>query len=152
MKTALKNYLLKEQTNASNANKQEEEDSESEDEDNKEKTNEIATSIEIEKSIMPSLANFMEKLDYELLKAYQNTQHTKIEYLQRLRDENKFLFLCDQVQNFLVEQGDASKASRVAILKLDHLYYKNDSIYEKINSNVQVNDENRPYTLTNSQQ
>jgi len=28
------------------------------------------TSSEIEKSILPSLANFLEKLDYELLKAY----------------------------------------------------------------------------------
>jgi len=36
---------------------------------------------EIEKSIMPALSNFLEKLDFELLKAYQNLNHTKVEYL-----------------------------------------------------------------------
>lgn len=55
---------------------------------------------DIEKSILPSLANFLEKLDNELLKAYQQTSHTKIEYLQRVRDENKFLFLCDSIQKY----------------------------------------------------
>lgn len=44
---------------------------------------------------MPSLANFMEKLDLELLRAFQNTSHTKIDYLYRLRDENKFLTMLD---------------------------------------------------------
>ena len=55
------------------------------------------TIVEVEKSILPSLANFLEKLDNELLKAYQSIPHTKIEYLMRIRDENKFLFLCDKV-------------------------------------------------------
>lgn len=73
----------------------------------------------------------MEKLDLELLKAFQNTSHTKIEYLQRLRDENKFLVLLDKILSFLLNHEDKSKASRVAIIKLDHLYFKNDSIYQK---------------------
>ena len=83
MKSALKAFLLREQ-NSNNApanNEEEDEDSEIDGEDAKEKANEILSSVEIEKSIMPSLANFMEKLDYELLKAFQNTHHTKIEYL-----------------------------------------------------------------------
>lgn len=87
---------------------------------------ELNTQMDIEKSILPSLANFLEKLDHELLKAYQNISHTKIEYLQRIRDENKFLFLCDTILKFISEFNDFPKAARVAILKLDHLYYKND--------------------------
>ncbi len=113
----------------------------------------MATIAEIEKSVMPSLANFMEKLDFELLKAFQNIQHTKIEYLQRIRDENKFLYLCDSVQNFLIEFNDNSKASRVAILKLDHLYYKNDSMHSKISQRpANSNDDNKPYELNGSSQ
>jgi len=72
MKSALKAFLLREQ-NSNNApanNEEEDEDSEIDGEDAKEKANEILSSVEIEKSIMPSLANFMEKLDYELLKAF----------------------------------------------------------------------------------
>jgi len=42
---------------------------------------EMETIVDIEKSILPSLANFLEKLDNELLKAYQSIQHSKIEYL-----------------------------------------------------------------------
>lgn len=49
-----------------------------------------------------------------------------------MRDDNKFLFLCDQVQNFLTEHNDNSKAARVAILKLDHLYFKNDTLFKKM--------------------
>jgi len=40
--------------------------------------------------------------------------------------------------NFLTESKDLNKASRIAILKLDHLYFKNDVLYEKIRAaNVQ---------------
>ena len=102
---------------------------------------------------MPALANFMEKLDHELLKAFQNISHSKIEYLQRLRDDNKFLFLCDKVQAFLSDHSDNKKAARVAVLKLDHLYYKNDSLYQRIvTSNQNSKDENRPYTVNGESQ
>ena len=42
---------------------------------------------------------------------------------------------------------DKSKASRVAVIKLDHLYYKNDSIYKKYSEQVNGNADNTPYTL-----
>lgn len=90
----------------------------------------------------------MEKLDHELLKAYQNITPTKLEYLQRLRDDNKFVFLCDQIMAFLSESRDLNKASRIAILKLDHIYFKNDVLYEKIRSaNVQDDEDNKPYII-----
>lgn len=59
------------------------------------------SSIDIEKNIIPSFISFLQKLDQELLKAFQNTNHAKFEYLQRIRDENKFLFLCDSVHAFI---------------------------------------------------
>jgi 3-polyprenyl-4-hydroxybenzoate decarboxylase len=30
------------------------------------------------------------------------------------------------------DNNDYSKAARIAVLKLDHIYYKNDAIYAKI--------------------
>ena len=63
--------------------------------------NGLTSSIDIEKSIIPTLISFLQKLDSELLKAYQNIAPAKVEYLQRIRDENKLLFLSDQIQTFI---------------------------------------------------
>jgi hypothetical protein len=57
--------------------------------------------IDIEKSILPSLISFLLKLDSELLKAFQTIPHVKFEYLQRVRDENLLLFLCDSLFSFV---------------------------------------------------
>lgn len=93
--------------------------------------------IDIEKSIIPSFISFLQKLDSELLKAFQNIGHTKFEYLQRIRDESKLLFLCDDVQSFVNQYypGENSNISRIALLKLDHLYYKNDTLYAQFKNN-----------------
>lgn len=56
---------------------------------------------ELEKTILPSIVNLLEKMDNELLKAFQSISHQKIEYLQRIRDENVLLHLCDSVQAYL---------------------------------------------------
>jgi len=74
----------------------------------------------------------LQKLDGELLKAFQNIPHTKFEYLQRIRDENKFLYLCDAILAYISQYtGENSNTARIALLKLDHLYYKNDTLYAK---------------------
>ena len=102
---------------------------------------ELDSTTEIEKAILPALANFAEKLDYELLKAFQAIPQMKIEYLRRIRDENNLLFLFDRVQRFMVEFNDFPKAARFAILRLDHLYYKNDLLYQKMReANVDPNE------------
>jgi translation initiation factor 3 subunit C len=41
------------------------------------------------------------------------------------------LFLCDSILNYIKEFNDYPKAARIAILKLEHLHYKNDSLYQK---------------------
>ena len=136
---SLRNFQRKEKTAAA-----------LEDADVETETNELSTTIEIEKAILPALANFIEKLDYELLKAFQNTPHNKIEYLQRLRDDNKFLFLCDRLQRFMTDFNDLSKVARVAIIKLDHLYYKSDALYVQLKQAPASDESNKPYILENS--
>lgn len=95
------------------------------------------SALDIERQILPSLVSFLQNLDSELLKAFQNTAHTKFEYLQRIRDENRLLFLCDSVLSFLERYfpSEKSKQARVALLKLEHLYYKHDSLFAKFTTN-----------------
>ena len=103
-------------------------------------------SIDVEKSIVPSFISFLQKLDSELLKAFQNTLFTKFEYLQRIRDENKFLFLCDDVSAFIAQhsQVENSNTARIALLKLDHIYYKNDTLYQKFQAQKNANEDQEP--------
>lgn len=119
MKESIKNFLTRENSRTA-------EDGDANVDENQ---NQISTSAEVEKAILPSLANFIEKLDLELLRAYQNTPFSRFEYLLRLRDENKFLHMVDRIYSYLIAHDDKSKAARVAIIKMDHLYSKNDSLY-----------------------
>ena len=58
MKEALKQSLVKKEPVQKN------------DDNDSEESEELDTAVEIEKSIMPSISNFVEKLDNELLKAF----------------------------------------------------------------------------------
>lgn len=78
----------------------------------------------------------MEKLDHELLKAFQNTPPQSLNYVHRIRDENKFLFLSDQLIKFFSEFNDNEKVARIAVMKIDHLYYKHDALLKKIKDNL----------------
>jgi len=93
---------------------------------------EIVLLYDFEKSILPAIANFIEKFDKELLKAYQSINHHKLEYLQRVKDENVLLFMCDEVQNYLQEFDDREKSARMALIKLDHIHYKHDNLFAKM--------------------
>lgn len=90
-----------------------------------------------DEQIVPSLVKFLESLDQQLHKALQITQPSTLEYLHRLRDECKFLKTCDKISAFLTAKKDkktVSDQARVALMKLDHIYYKHDKIYEVVNT------------------
>ena len=52
-------------------------------------------------------------------------------YLHRLRDECILLKQFDATLSFLKNLKESEKVARISLMKLEHLYYKNDSIYEK---------------------
>jgi hypothetical protein len=52
-------------------------------------------------------------------------------YLYRLRDECLLLKQCDNVIEFLQKHNEKEKIARIGLIKLEHIYYKNDSLYEK---------------------
>jgi hypothetical protein len=56
--------------------------------------------FETERLVFPSLSNFAEGLHEQLWKSFQSLSHSSIEYLQRVTDENKLLFLCDALIQF----------------------------------------------------
>jgi translation initiation factor 3 subunit C len=81
--------------------------------------------------ILPGIVSFIDKLDQQLFKAFQTLNQTSIEYLQRLRDECILIRLCDQVMDYLAKHDDQQKIAHVGLIKLDHIYFKQDSIYTK---------------------
>jgi hypothetical protein len=88
--------------------------------------------FEVERQVYPSLSNFAECLHDQLWKSFQNASHSSVEYLQRIQDENKLLFLCDDLLTFFRNCDQNEYQSRVAVIKLIYIYYKNDSIYKQI--------------------
>lgn len=81
--------------------------------------------------IIPKLVNFVEKLDDQLHKAFQSIAPGSMAYLYRLRDECVLLKQLDSIIDFLYCLNENEKAARLSLIKLEHIYYKNDSIYER---------------------
>jgi hypothetical protein len=88
--------------------------------------------FETERLVFPSLSNFAEGLHEQLWKSFQSLSHSSIEYLQRVSDENRLLFLCDALSEFFENLDQNEYQARVAIVKLTYIYYKHDSIYQRI--------------------
>ena len=53
-----------------------------------------------------------------------------MDYLYRLRDECLLLKQCDLVMQYLGKYNEFEKIARIGLIKLEHLYYKNDFIYK----------------------
>ena len=81
----------------------------------------------------------MERMDENLWKSYQklSAHSSSIDYLQRINDENKLLFLIDATMDLLSQFDLDVFRARIALIKLTYLYYKNDSIYAKIKKRIE---------------
>lgn len=96
--------------------------------------------FETERSVFPSLSTFLERMDENLWKSYQKlaAHSSKIDYLQRVNDENKLLFLIDDTMEFLSQFDLDVFRARISLIKLNYLYYKNDSTYLKIKKRIEA--------------
>ena len=85
-----------------------------------------------ELKLVGSLENYLIRLQDEYTKSVQQINPHSQEYVVRLSDEALLLELAEGLQAYYTRVKDHSAASRVALLRVEHLYYKSDSMATEV--------------------
>jgi translation initiation factor 3 subunit C len=82
--------------------------------------------------VVGNLAVFVERLASEYMQSLRNIDPHSEEYIERLADESDLVSLAERVQAYLERVGDHFNASRMALLVIEHIYYKHNSIAQPV--------------------
>lgn len=94
-----------------------------------------------------TLVSILEKLELELYKSLQFTDQNSSEYISRIKDELKFLLLCSKIEAFYTELNDQVSISRIYVLILLHIYYKNEESIKKMIERFNLNIDRDEYLI-----
>lgn len=81
-----------------------------------------------------SLSLFLSRLDEEYNKSLQRISPHSLDYVMRLRDETKLVELLTTFQRYYERVDEKSDAAMLAELKVEHLYYRHDSLAVQIDA------------------
>lgn len=79
-----------------------------------------------------SLSLFLSRLDEEYNKSLQRISPHSIDYVMRLRDEVKLVELLTVFERYFDRVGSRPDAATLAELRVEHLYYRHDSIIMQV--------------------
>lgn len=82
--------------------------------------------------VVGSLSLHLSRLEEEYTKSLQKISHHSSDYVTRLRDESKLVELLARFQNYFEAQGMITEASTLAQLRIEHIYYRHDTIAKQV--------------------
>jgi hypothetical protein len=81
--------------------------------------------------VAQNLVSFVERLDDELYLSLRLLDNHSADFLNRLLDMAPLLSLAAEVQEYYENLGKHNVAARLAMRRLEHLYYKHDDLIAK---------------------
>ena len=75
---------------------------------------------------------FVTMLGEEYMRALQKTDAHSANYVARIRDEQQLSLLSNKVFKYFERVGDTAKCGTLALLRLEHMYYKHDAITQSL--------------------